>query len=120
MKYLAAKLREKHSDMRCAASRELLDFIESISSKHHDTILSELSNKLNNQVTIGLQYLTLDRTTGTLSAANHSVIKMVRHLGSSIEDLLYIFDEPSIGLHPHDLENFTRILQKIKTREIPS
>lgn len=116
-KILSCKIEGKNiSDCTALPVDELLNFIQSLSSKHYDTILSELSNKLKNLVIIGLQYLTLDRTTSTLSGGESQRIKMVRHLGSSIEDLLYIFDEPSIGLHPHDLENFTRILQQIKEK----
>ncbi len=67
-------------------------------------------------MTIGLQYLTLDRGTNTLSGGESQRIKMVRHLGNSLEDLLYIFDEPSIGLHPQDLDNISKIIQEIKEK----
>ena len=95
---------------------ELLVFVRSLSSKSYETILNELLKKLDNIVTIGLQYLTLDRTTNTLSGGESQRIKMVRHLGNSLEDLLYIFDEPSIGLHPKDLDNISRIIKQIKEK----
>lgn len=95
---------------------ELLTFIRSLFSKPYETILSELTKKLENVVTIGLQYLTLDRITNTLSGGESQRIKMVKHLGNSLEDLLYIFDEPSIGLHPKDLDNISRIIKQIKEK----
>ncbi|MFC3199924.1 ATP-binding cassette domain-containing protein [Parapedobacter deserti] len=67
-------------------------------------------------MTIGLQYLTLDRATNTLSGGESQRIKMVKHLGNSLEDLLYIFDEPSIGLHPKDLAQISSIIQQIKRK----
>ncbi|ACU60514.1 ATP-binding cassette domain-containing protein [Chitinophaga pinensis] len=95
---------------------ELLAFIHTLSSKSFSAIRYELQKKLENVVTIGLQYLTLDRTTDTLSGGESQRIKMVRHLGNSIEDLLYIFDEPSIGLHAKDLDNISKIIRKIKEK----
>ncbi len=95
---------------------DLLAFIRSLSSKTYETILNELIKKLGSLVTIGLQYLTLNRMTNTLSGGESQRIKMVRHLGNSLEDLLYIFDEPSIGLHPQDLDNISRIIQQIKEK----
>jgi len=95
---------------------ELLAFIQSLSSTSFDAILKELQKKLENVITIGLQYLTLNRTTDTLSGGESQRIKMVRHLGNSIEDLLYIFDEPSIGLHAKDLDNISKIIRKIKEK----
>ncbi len=102
----------------CAALQvdELLEFIGSLSSASYETILHELRNKLRNIVTIGLQYLTLDRATNTLSGGESQRIKMVRHLGNNLEDLLYIFDEPSIGLHPKDLDNISRIICQIRDK----
>lgn len=67
--------------------------------------------------TIGLQYLTLNRATNSLSGGESQRIKMVRHLGNSLETLLYIFDEPSIGLHPKDLDNLSKIIQAIKAKD---
>ncbi len=67
-------------------------------------------------VAIGLQYLTLDRVTSSLSGGESQRIKMVRHLGNSLVDLLYIFDEPSIGLHPKDVDNINRIMQQLRDK----
>ncbi|MCG8570713.1 MAG: excinuclease ABC subunit UvrA [Spirochaetes bacterium] len=95
---------------------ELLTFIQTLLPSPYETIINELIKKLQNLITIGLQYLTLDRATSTLSGGESQRIKMVRHLGNSLEDLLYIFDEPSIGLHPKDLENISHIFQEIKKK----
>jgi len=95
---------------------ELLTFIQSLSSQLYGTILTELTNKLGNVVNIGLQYLTLDRATNTLSGGESQRIKMVKHLGNSLEDLLYVFDEPSIGLHAKDVNNISRIIHQIKEK----
>ena len=95
---------------------ELLQFIRSLTSKTYQTILQELTKKLENIVTIGLSYLSLDRATSTLSGGESQRIKMVRHLGNSLEDLIYIFDEPSIGLHPKDLDNISHIIRQIRDK----
>lgn len=75
-------------------------------------------NKLNNLNLVGLSYLNLNRVSNTLSGGESQRIKMVKHLGNSLVDLLYIFDEPSIGLHPKDLDNIIKIIQKLEIREI--
>ncbi|MBC9932809.1 ATP-binding cassette domain-containing protein [Chitinophaga qingshengii] len=102
----------------CAAMPvdELLAFIRPIQAPGYETVLAELVKKLQHMITIGLSYLTLDRVTATLSGGESQRIKMVRHLDSSLENLLYIFDEPSIGLHPKDLDNISRIIQKIRDK----
>lgn len=102
----------------CAALSidDLLEFVNGLVSKAFNAILGELRKKLGNVITIGLQYLTLDRPTSTLSGGESQRIKMVRHLGNSLEDLLYIFDEPSIGLHAKDLDNISQIISKIKEK----
>lgn len=96
---------------------ELLVFIQQLQAPAYETVIQELLKKLQNMVTIGLQYLTLNRATNSLSGGESQRIKMVRHLGNSLENLLYIFDEPSIGLHPKDLDNLSTIIQGIKAKE---
>lgn len=116
-KVLTCKIKGKDiGDCVELSVEELLVFIRSLSSKTYETILYELVRKLESLVTIGLQYLTLNRMTNTLSGGESQRIKMVRHLGNSLEDLLYIFDEPSIGLHPHDLDNISRIIRQIRDK----
>ena len=116
-KVLSCKIKGKDiADCSALSIDELLLFVKSLSSKKYETILKELQNKLEYIITIGLQYLTLDRATNTLSGGESQRIKMVRHLGNSLEDLLYIFDEPSIGLHPKDLDNISLIIKQIKSK----
>ncbi|CAH0249566.1 excinuclease ABC subunit UvrA [Chryseobacterium sp. Bi04] len=104
------------ADCTALSMDELFEFINSLESKTYDVIIKELSAKLQNIINIGLQYLTLDRTTQTLSGGESQRIKMVRNLGNSLVDLLYIFDEPSIGLHPKDLQNIIRIIEQIRDK----
>lgn len=94
----------------------LLEFIESIKSEKFETVLHEIINKLSNLNLVGLSYLNLNRVSNTLSGGESQRIKMVKHLGNSLVDLLYIFDEPSIGLHPKDLDNIIKIIQKIRDK----
>ncbi len=116
-KVLSCKILGKSiADCASLSVDELLEFIGTINAKTYQVLLDELSKKLHDIVTIGLQYLTLDRGTDTLSGGESQRIKMVRNLGNSLTDLLYIFDEPSIGLHPKDLQNIATIIQQIKEK----
>ncbi|WP_417888217.1 ATP-binding cassette domain-containing protein [Zunongwangia sp.] len=116
-KILSCKIKGKNiADCSSLPIDDLLLFMQSISSDIYQTVINELTKKLQNLVTIGLQYLTLDRVTTSLSGGESQRIKMVRHLGNSLEDLLYIFDEPSIGLHPKDLDHISQIIQQIKEK----
>ncbi|CAI8874890.1 ATP-binding cassette domain-containing protein [Chryseobacterium sp. IT-36CA2] len=116
-KILSCKVEGKNiADCMALSVDELLEFITSLDSKQYEVVIKELSAKLQNIITIGLQYLTLDRSTNTLSGGESQRIKMVRSLGNSLIDLLYIFDEPSIGLHPKDLQNIITIIQQIRDK----
>lgn len=116
-KILSCKINDKNiADCTALSVDELLDFICRIKTKSYEVILNELTKKLENIINIGLQYLTLDRRTDTLSGGESQRIKMVRNLGNSLVDLLYVFDEPSIGLHPKDLQNISSIIQQIRDK----
>lgn len=116
-KILSCKIEGKSiADCMALSVDELLEFMTSLDSKAYEVVIKELSAKLQNIITIGLQYLTLDRSTNTLSGGESQRIKMVRSLGNSLVDLLYIFDEPSIGLHPKDLQNIITIIQQIRDK----
>ena len=65
---------------------------------------------------IGLGYLSLDRPAGTLSGGEAQRTKMIRHLGSSLTDVTYVFDEPTIGLHPHDIERMNQLLLQLRDK----
>ncbi|MEV4774765.1 excinuclease ABC subunit UvrA [Microbacterium sp. LWH12-1.2] len=79
-------------------------------------LLQALSANLDAFVTLGLGYLSLDRPSGTLSGGEAQRIKMLRHLGSSLTDITYVFDEPTIGLHPHDIQRMNSLLLKLRDK----
>jgi excinuclease UvrABC ATPase subunit len=79
-------------------------------------LLAALRATLESFVEIGLGYLSLDRPTGSLSGGEAQRTKMVRHLGSSLTDVTYVFDEPTIGLHPHDIERMNELLLRLRDK----
>jgi excinuclease ABC A subunit len=79
-------------------------------------LLGALRDGLDAFVQIGLGYLSLDRSSGTLSGGEAQRVKMVRHLGSSLTDVTYVFDEPTIGLHPHDIERMNALLLRLRDK----
>ncbi|MFP7286521.1 excinuclease ABC subunit UvrA [Shouchella clausii] len=79
-------------------------------------IVKSLTERLQHLVDIGLDYLTLDRETDTLSGGESQRIKMVKHLSGSLVDVTYIFDEPSVGLHPRDVHRLNELLQKLRDK----
>ncbi len=79
-------------------------------------LLSGLRHTLESFVEIGLGYLSLDRPSGTLSGGESQRTRMIRHLGSSLTDVTYVFDEPTIGLHPHDIERMNRLLLRLRDK----
>ncbi|MFW5416416.1 excinuclease ABC subunit UvrA [Nocardiopsis sp. CNT-189] len=81
-----------------------------------EPVVESLAERLEALAGIGLGYLSLDRPTTTLSGGESQRIKTVRHLGSSLTEMLYVFDEPSIGLHPHDTERLTALLRRLRDK----
>ena len=79
-------------------------------------LLTGLQHLFDSFVEIGLGYLSLDRTSGTLSGGEAQRTKMIRHLGSSLTDVTYVFDEPSIGLHPHDIQRMNQLLLQLRDK----
>jgi excinuclease UvrABC ATPase subunit len=79
-------------------------------------LLASLRHTLDSFVEIGLGYLSLDRPSGTLSGGEAQRTKMIRHLGSSLTDVTYVFDEPTIGLHPHDIERMNGLLLRLRDK----
>lgn len=79
-------------------------------------LLKGLQHLLDSFAEIGLGYLSLDRPAGTLSGGEAQRTKMIRHLGSSLTDITYVFDEPTIGLHPHDIERMNRLLLQLRDK----
>jgi excinuclease UvrABC ATPase subunit len=79
-------------------------------------LLQSLSQILDSFVGIGLGYLSLDRPSGTLSGGEAQRVKMIRHLGSSLTDVTYVFDEPTVGLHPHDIQRMNALLLQLRDK----
>ncbi|WP_427131017.1 ATP-binding cassette domain-containing protein [Pseudarthrobacter sp. S9] len=79
-------------------------------------LLASLGDTLDSFVEIGLGYLSLDRPSGTLSGGEAQRTKMIRHLGSSLTDVTYVFDEPTIGLHPHDIQRMNELLLRLRDK----
>ena len=79
-------------------------------------LLNALSHTLDSFVEIGLGYLSLERPAGTLSGGEAQRTKMIRHLGSSLTDVTYVFDEPTIGLHPHDIQRMNELLLQLRDK----
>ncbi|GAB3631499.1 excinuclease ABC subunit UvrA [Microbacterium shaanxiense] len=79
-------------------------------------LLTALRANLDAFVTLGLGYLSLDRPSGTLSGGEAQRIKMLRHLGSSLTDVTYVFDEPTVGLHPHDIQRMNSLLLQLRDK----
>src|SRR3569623_1348836 len=101
---LGSKLNKKNiAELSAMQESDLAPFIRAVKAKGVQPMLDALAGRLDNLVTIGLGYLSLDRESSTLSGGESQRVKMVRHLGSSLTDITYVFDEPSVGLHPHQL-----------------
>ena len=79
-------------------------------------LLAALRHTLDSFVEIGLGYLSLDRPSGTLSGGESQRTKMIRHLGSSLTDVTYVFDEPTVGLHPHDIQRMNALLLQLRDK----
>jgi excinuclease UvrABC ATPase subunit len=95
---------------------DLADWVRSIDEPSVAPLLSGLQHLLDSFAEIGLGYLSLDRPSGTLSGGESQRTKMIRHLGSSLTDVTYVFDEPTIGLHPHDVQRMNRLLLQLRDK----
>jgi excinuclease UvrABC ATPase subunit len=95
---------------------DLADWVRGIDEPSVAPLLESLGETLDSFVDIGLGYLSLDRPAGTLSGGEAQRTKMIRHLGSSLTDVTYVFDEPSIGLHPHDIARMNALLLQLRDK----
>jgi excinuclease UvrABC ATPase subunit len=95
---------------------DLADWVRGLSEPSVAPLLEALRHTLDSFVQIGLGYLSLDRSSGTLSGGEAQRTKMIRHLGSSLTDVTYVFDEPSIGLHPHDIQRMNELLLQLRDK----
>jgi excinuclease UvrABC ATPase subunit len=95
---------------------ELIGVIKGIKDAVAKPMVDSLVERLQNVIDIGLEYLTLNRETATLSGGESQRVKIVKHLSSSLMNVTYIFDEPSIGLHPRDVHRLNELLQKLRDK----
>jgi excinuclease UvrABC ATPase subunit len=94
----------------------VISFLGKIKSTVGAPMITTLKERLQHLVNMGLDYLSLERETNTLSGGESQRIKMVKHLSSSLVDVTYIFDEPSVGLHPRDVHRLNELLQKLRDK----
>jgi excinuclease UvrABC ATPase subunit len=95
---------------------DLAEWVRGLDEPSVAPLLGKLAHTLDSFVEIGLGYLSLDRPSGTLSGGESQRTKMIRHLGSSLTDVTYVFDEPSIGLHPHDIRRMNDLLLRLRDK----
>jgi excinuclease UvrABC ATPase subunit len=95
---------------------ELIKIIKAIRDTKSTSIIQTLTQRLQYLVDIGLEYLSLNRQTNSLSGGESQRIKMVKHLSGSLVDVMYIFDEPSVGLHPRDVHRMNELLVKLRDK----
>ncbi|MFC4536891.1 ATP-binding cassette domain-containing protein [Sphaerisporangium dianthi] len=95
---------------------DLAGWIRGLDEPSVAPLLTTLQRTLDSFVEIGLGYLSLDRPAGTLSGGEAQRVKMIRHLGSSLTDTTYVFDEPTTGLHPHDIQRMNHLLLRLRDK----
>jgi excinuclease UvrABC ATPase subunit len=95
---------------------DLADWVRGLDEPSVAPLLAKLLHTLDSFVEIGLGYLSLDRPSGTLSGGEAQRTKMIRHLGSALTDVTYVFDEPTIGLHPHDVQRMNDLLVRLRDK----
>ncbi len=95
---------------------DLVDWVRGIADPSVAPLIAGLTHLLESFVEIGLGYLSLDRPSGTLSGGESQRTKMIRHLGSALTDVTYVFDEPTIGMHPHDIARMNDLLIRLRDK----
>jgi excinuclease UvrABC ATPase subunit len=95
---------------------DLAEWVRGLDEPSLAPLLASLLHTLESFVEIGLGYLSLDRPSGTLSGGEAQRTKMIRHLGSSLTDVTYVFDEPTVGLHPHDVQRMNDLLLRLRDK----
>jgi excinuclease UvrABC ATPase subunit len=95
---------------------DLADWVRGLDEPSVAPLLTALGETLDSFVEIGLGYLSLDRPAGSLSGGEAQRTKMIRHLGSSLTDVTYVFDEPTTGLHPHDIQRMNELLLRLRDK----
>ncbi|MGH3750878.1 MAG: excinuclease ABC subunit UvrA, partial [Micromonosporaceae bacterium] len=113
----SSKIKGKNiADVCSMQITDLADWIRELDEPSVDPLLRGLQHLLDSFAEIGLGYLSLDRPAGTLSGGEAQRTKMIRHLGSSLTDVTYVFDEPTIGLHPHDIQRMNDLLLQLRDK----
>ncbi len=113
----ASKIQGRSIADLCAMQiSDLADWVRALDEPSVAPLLKGLLHLLDSFSEIGLGYLSLDRPAGTLSGGEAQRTKMIRHLGSSLTDVTYVFDEPTIGLHPHDIERMNQLLLQLRDK----
>ena len=95
---------------------ELIEVVKEIKESGAVPVIKTLTERLQHLIDIGLEYLSLNRETNTLSGGESQRVKIVKHLSSSLTDVIYIFDEPSVGLHPRDVHRLNELLVKLRDK----
>ncbi len=95
---------------------DLADWVRGLGETSVAPLLAALQQSLDSFAEIGLGYLSLDRPSGTLSGGEAQRVKMIRHLGSSLTDVTYVFDEPTVGMHPHDIQRMNALLLQLRDK----
>ena len=109
----------KGIDIAQACAMQISDLAAWVGALNEPTVaplLASLGETLDSFVEIGLGYLSLDRASGTLSGGEGQRVKMVGHLGSALTDVTYVFDEPTVGLHPHDIQRMNELLLRLRDK----
>ena len=104
------------ADLCAMQINDLAQWVRELDEPSVAPLLKGLQHLLDSFTDIGLGYLSLDRPAGTLSGGEAQRTKMIRHLGSSLTDVTYVFDEPTVGLHPHDIERMNHLLLKLRDK----
>ncbi|MFI6025688.1 ATP-binding cassette domain-containing protein [Amycolatopsis magusensis] len=113
----SSKIKGKSIADACAMQiSDLAEWVSGLKEPSVAPLLTTLRHTLDSFVEIGLGYLSLDRPSGTLSGGEAQRTKMIRHLGSSLTDVTYVFDEPTIGLHPHDIQRMNNLLLQLRDK----
>lgn len=113
----SSKIKGKNIADACAMQiSDLAEWVRGLKEPSVAPLLDRLRHSLDSFVEIGLGYLSLDRPSGTLSGGEAQRTKMIGHLGSSLTDVTYVFDEPSIGLHPHDIQRMNDLLRRLRDK----
>ncbi|MGW5110535.1 ATP-binding cassette domain-containing protein [Nocardia sp. NPDC004123] len=113
----SSKIREISIADACAMQiSDLADWVRELNEPSVAPLLESLQQVLDSFVEIGLGYLSLNRASGTLSGGEAQRVKMIRHLGSALTDVTYVFDEPTVGLHPHDIQRMNDLLLRLRDK----